>query len=161
MTKWLVIAFLLFAVPVHAQQPVNRWADWASYGTAAVNPTWSAVDAARSKRPWCNLGRLALTEGLITTTELTMKHFIFSPRPCAGCDLHGMPSGHSARGMEGLLSRGPTGARHWQLGLSFAWATQELRGEDFANRHTGKQRIAGVFLGASAELIGQLIRCEE
>lgn len=148
----MAIALLGLARPTFAQQPVVRWADWASYGTAAVNPTRAAVDAFRAEHRWCQLGRLALSEGVGNGVTLALKHVIRSPRPCVGCRADGMPSGHSMNSVVGF-------SRHWQLGAAFAWGTQALRGE--ANRHTVPQRLAGLAIGVGAELTGRLIPCGE
>jgi membrane-associated phospholipid phosphatase len=128
---------------------VTKWADWASYGTAFVNPTVATIEALRSEQKTCRLGRIALSEGIANGLGLTMKHFILSPRPCLGCAPDGFPSGHSANSM--------IGSGGWRYGIVFGAATGSLRME--ANRHTPTQVAAGLLLGAGAEFAGRLIHC--
>src|ERR1044071_4925460 len=122
----LLLVVLLVGLPAtaFAQQPVTRWADWASYGTAAVNPTLAAWDARHSR---CKLARLALSEGIGNGLTLALKHRVISARPCLGCVPDGFPSGHTMNGLVGF-------SRNWKVGLAFGLATAELRNE--ANRAT-------------------------
>lgn len=147
------VILLLFAAPLHAQEPVNRWADWASYGTAAINPTIAAVDAWRSPSRGCHFARLALEEGIGNGLSLTLKHFIVSPRPCLGCQPDGMPSGHTLNATIGFSTS-------WKWGTAAALTTAQLRTD--AHRHTPWQVLAGAGLGVLAEGLGHaIIRCEE
>ena len=145
----LVAAILLISTTVYAQEPVTKWADAVSWGTAFVNPTVATVEALRSDQKGCRLGKIALSEGIANGLALTMKHFILSPRPCLGCLPDGMPSGHSANSM--------IGASGWRYGIVLGATTGSLRMQ--ANRHTPTQVAAGLLLGAGAEFAGRLIHC--
>lgn len=150
-TAFALVCFLLVSTAAVAQQPVVKWADVASYGTAAVNPTVAAVEAARGPDKWCHLGQLGISELLLNTTVLTMKHFIVSPRPCIGCGVDGMPSGHFANSLIG---------NSWNrsLGFTVSFATADLRYE--AHRHTKTQLLVGGLLGAGADWAGpKLLHC--
>ncbi len=146
-----LLACLFTPVLIHAQAPVQPWADVTSYGTAMVNPATAAIKAWHSSDPKCELGRLAISEAIANGVALTLKHFIVSPRPCIGCAPDGMPSGHSANGFVGFSS-------HWPYGIAFGVATAGLRVA--ANRHTFKQVLAGSALGIGAEYAGRLIKCQ-
>lgn len=149
----LLLLLCLFAAPLCAQEPVNPWADAASWGTALVNPSVAAVKAARGADPWCHLGQLGLSELIGNGSVMALKHFIVSPRPCAGCDSRGMPSGHSMNSVLGVSS-------NWRFGLFFSLGTVQLRQE--AHRHTRWQTAAGAALGGLSELAGQkLLQCKE
>jgi membrane-associated phospholipid phosphatase len=151
MRRVLALALLLLmSEPAAAQPPVERWADWASFGTALVNPTIAAVDAWRSPRRGCRLGQLAISELVGNAASMTLKHFIVSPRPCLGCASEGMPSGHTMNSTIGFSSR-------WKVGVVFTVATAELRTD--AHRHTPWQVAAGAALGIGAEAAGHLLRC--
>lgn len=154
MKALLVAASLLCASPVYAQQPVQPWADWASYGTAFVNPAIASVDAWRSTHRACRFGQLAISEAIGNGIALTLKHFIVSPRPCMGygCAPDGMPSSHTMNSTIGFSSR-------WRVGVGFAWSTAVLRTE--AHRHTSWQVAAGAALGIGAEAAGHLLKCED
>lgn len=145
----LVLVFVGCASVGQAQEPVKKWADVASYGTAAINPTVGVVEAWRSSSRGCRLGRLALSEAIGNGVTLAMKHWLVSPRPCLGCLPDGNPSGHSVNGSIGMFSS------RW--GFSASVATGVLRHE--ANRHTWRQVGAGLAIGAGAEAAGLLIRC--
>ena len=158
----LLAAVLLaaLATPAAAQQPVNKWADWASYGTAAVNPTIGAIDAWQSERRGCHLAQLLVAEGVGNGIGLAGQHFIYSPRPCLGCPPHGLPSLHVTNSIIGINQAHP--ASSWKgrvlLGATTAALTGFLRWQ--ANRHTWEQIGWGALLGTGAELSGQLIRCD-
>ena len=147
---YLALVLSLIAAPAFAQEPVNRWADGVSWGTAMVNPTLAVVDAIRAPNTKCKLGRLALSEAIGNGVTLTLKHFVVSPRPCLGCAADGFPSGHS---MQSTI-----GASGWRFGATFAATTGGLRMQ--AHRHTGWQVAAGLAIGAGAEFAGRLIKCE-
>lgn len=149
MKPLLVFLLVCLPVPALAQQPVTRWADWSSYGTAAVNPTLAAWDARHSR---CKLARLALSEGISNGLALAMKRVVVSARPCAGCVPDGTPSNHTANSLVGF-------SRNWRVGLAFGLATAELRVT--ANRHTWQQVLAGAGVAVAAEASGYLIRCQE
>jgi membrane-associated phospholipid phosphatase len=154
----VVVLALLFCAPiVHAQPPpdtrppTQAWANWASYGSAVVNPTVAAIEAWRSPQRKCRLGQLAISEAVGNGTSMLLKHFIVSPRPCLGCASDGMPSGHTMNSTIGFSSS-------WRLGVGFVWGTAVLRKE--AHRHTPWQVAAGAALGIGAEAAGHLLRCE-
>ena len=147
----VLLVLLLLAAPVHAQEPVVRWADWASWGTAAANPTIAVVRAARSESPKCRLAQLALSEAVGNGATFAVKHLVASPRPCLGCAPDGMPSGHTANSAIGF-------SRHWQLGLAFTLGTAALRTD--ANRHTKEQVFWGAVLGFTGEAAGHLLKCQ-
>jgi membrane-associated phospholipid phosphatase len=148
--KFLLV-LLLVCLPsaVFAQQPVTRWADWTSYGTAAVNPTLAAWDARHSR---CKLARFGLSEGIGNGLTLALKHRVISARPCLGCAPDGFPSGHTMNSLIGF-------SRNWKVGLAFGLATAELRVT--ANRHTWQQVLAGAGVAVAAEASGYMIRCQE
>ena len=151
--KAIGLVLVLVAAPVFAQEPVNRAADVISWGTAAVNPIVATVQALRSEDKVCQLGRLAISEGIGNGVTLALKHFIDSPRPCLGCDHMGMPSGHSMNAVIGAS---------WNLKVSwtFALGTAQLRRT--AHKHTLPQVAAGLGLGALSEFAGQkLLHCHE
>jgi membrane-associated phospholipid phosphatase len=145
-----LLACLFTPLLVHAQAPVQPWADWTSYGTAMVNPATAVVEAWQSPSRGCRLGRLALSEAIGNGVALTLKHFIVSPRPCLGCAPDGMPSGHTMNSAIGMFSS------RW--GFTATIATGVLRHE--ANRHTWTQIAAGAALGVGAEAAGRLIKCQ-
>jgi len=148
----VVLALVFFAPIVHAQPPpVAPIPDWASYGTAIVNPSIAAVQAWRATDRPCRFGQLAISEVVVNTAALTLKHFIVSPRPCLGCPPDGMPSGHTANSAIGF-------SRHWQLGLAFTLGTAALRTD--ANRHTKEQVFWGAVLGFTGEAAGHLLKCQ-
>ncbi len=149
MRRLLVVGLLLTGCPVHAQG-VRRVPDVASYATAAINPTWAAVDAWRSPERLCRFERLALSEAIGNGVALTLKHFIVSPRPCLACAPDGFPSGHTMNSAIGLSD-------HWRMGVGFTVGTAGLR--IAARRHTVWQVTAGALLGLSAEAAGRLIGC--
>lgn len=146
-----LLACLFAPLVVHAQVPVSPVPDWASYATAAVNPTTAAIEAWRSPNRACRFGQLAISEAVGNITALTLKHFIVSARPCIGCVPDGDPSGHSMNAMLGFS------ARNWGMGLSFGLATGALRYD--AHRHFPSQIAKGLLLGAGAEAAGHLLRC--
>lgn len=146
----VVIALWFLATPAAAQPPVEPWANWASYGTALVNPAIAAVDAWRSPHRGCRLGQLAISELVGNAASMTLKHFLVSPRPCLGCGSDGMPSGHTMNSTIGVTAR-------WKVGVLFTVATAELRTD--AHRHTPWQVAAGAALGFGAEAAGHLLRC--
>ncbi len=148
-----IAALLLLAQMVSAQVPVSPVPDWASYGTAAVNPTIAAVEAWRSPSRACRFGQLAISEAVGNVAALTLKHFIVSARPCLGCIPDGDPSGHAMNSMIGFS------ARNWGFGLSLGLFTGDLRYE--AHRHFPSQIAKGLVLGALAEGAGHLLRCPE
>lgn len=144
-----LLACLFTPLLVHAQAPVQPWADVSSYPTAMVNPATAAIEAWRSNDRACRFGRLALSEAIGNGVALTLKHFIVSPRPCLGCVPDGMPSGHTMNSAIGMFSS------RW--GFTATIATGVLRHE--ANRHTWKQIAAGAALGVGAETAGLLLKC--
>lgn len=143
----VLLACLLFAATLSAQSPVREVPDIASWGTAAVNPVLSAVRAARSSDPTCQFSRLLVSEGIGNGVSMLIKHFVTSPRPCAGCAADGMPSGHAMNSVIGVSGG-------WRY-IGFSIGTAELRVA--ANRHTWKQVGAGLLLGAGAETAGRLL----
>ncbi len=145
-----LLACLFTPLLVHAQAPVQPWADVTSYPTAMVNPATAAIKAWHSSDPKCELGRLAISEAIGNGIALAMKHFIVSPRPCLGCAPDGMPSGHTMNSAIGMFSS------RW--GFTATIATGVLRHE--ANRHTWQQIAAGAALGVGAEAAGRLIKCQ-
>lgn len=156
MLKHLVaVAFgLLLALPAAAQipVPVSPLADWASYGTAAINPTMAAVEVWRSPQRGCRFAQLAISEAVGNGVALTLKHFIVSPRPCIGCTPDGMPSGHTMNSIIGVSAS-------WRVGMLFAVGTGGLRMA--AHRHTLWQVAAGAALGVGAEATGRLLKCQD
>jgi membrane-associated phospholipid phosphatase len=130
--------------------PVAPWADWASYGTALVNPVTAAVSALTSHDKVCRLGQLGISELVGNVATLTLKRLIVSPRPCLGCAPDGMPSGHTMNSTIGFSSR-------WKVGVLFSVGTAELRAD--AHRHTPWQVAAGAAIGVGAEAAGHLLRC--
>jgi membrane-associated phospholipid phosphatase len=147
----VLLLVLLLCVPLSAQQPVQPWADYASYPTAFVNPTVAAVDAWRSSSRACHFGRLALSEAIGNGVTLALKHVIVSPRPCMGfgCQADGMPSGHTMNSAIGMFSS--------RYGFTATIATGGLRMA--AHRHTWQQVLAGAAVGVGAEAAGRLVRC--
>lgn len=144
-----VLAFVLLPHVLFAQE-VNRWADDVSWGTAFINPAISAVQAARSDTPKCQLAQLGVTAGILTAAVVATKHFVTSPRPCAGCAPDGWPSGHTA--FSGL------GAHGWRYGFEFTTASLRM----LAHRHTAPQVTAGALYAAGATLAGEkLISCPQ
>lgn len=154
----LVILLLLWPRILCAQEPVVKWADYVSWATAAVNPVWGTIEAARGERPGCHLGQLALSASVGLGTAFTLQHVITSPRPC--CPGNGMPSAHATASMLGLSQ--PSPARGFSLrmtvGVGSAGATAVLR--PIANRHTKTQAAFGIVLGAGSEAVGHLLRCD-
>jgi hypothetical protein len=154
---------LLFVSPAAAQPlPVNKWADWSSYGTAGVNITIGVVDAWQSERRGCHLAQLAIAEGIGNGAGLTLQHVITSPRPCLGCPPHGMPSLHVTNSVIGLNQ--PHRASSWGgrvlVGVTAVALTALLRWQ--ANRHTWQQVVWGSVLGAGSDLAGHFIlRCDD
>jgi len=146
----VLLVLLLLAAPVHAQEPVVRWADWASWGTAAANPTIAVVRAARSESPKCRLAQLALSEAVGNGATFAVKHLVASPRPCLGCAPDGMPSGHTMNSTIGYTG--------WRYGMAFSFATGQLRQD--AHRHTLPQVLAGLGIGIGAEFAGRLVKCQ-
>lgn len=142
---------MFLATPTYAQGlPVVKWADWAGYGTAVVNPSIAVYQAFKSDSPKCRLGQLLISEAIGNGTALTVKHFVHSERPCFNCLADGMPSGHSMNGAIGAFSSG------W--GIAFALPTPFLRVA--AHRHTRTQVVAGTLLGLAADWSGQhLLKC--
>ncbi len=148
-------ALLMLLAPASASaqgEAVRPVPDWASYATAAVNPTWAATDAWRSSDRWCRLGQLAIAEGIGNAVSLTMKHYVVGERPCFACDPDGMPSGHSVNADIGF-------SRHVGWGLAFGFSTAALRVA--AHRHTWPQVLTGLAIGAGADLGGRLLRCQD
>lgn len=148
-----VVWMILLATPAAAQVPVSSVPDWASYATAAVNPTTAAIAAWRSSDRPCRFGQLAISEAVGNVAALTLKHFIVSARPCIGCRPDGDPSGHSMNSLIGFT------AHNWGIGLSFGLATGGLRDE--AHRHFPDQIVKGLVLGALAEGAGHLLHCRD
>lgn len=149
-----VLFVLCLQMPTYAQQrPVREWADWSSYGTALVNPTNAAVHAWRSGDRWCELGQLAIAEGVGNGTALVIKHFVKAERPCLGCAPDGEPSGHSMNATLGYRTS------DWRYGMVFAWGTGLLR--NLANRHYWYQIGSGILLGVGADWVGHLLKCRE
>lgn len=149
----LLPIFLLIPSLLYAQEPVEKVPDVLSYATAAVNPTVAAIRAFRSEDKWCEAAQLGLSELIGNVTVLTIKHFVVSPRPCIGCDSHGMPSGHAMNGTLGVSS-------NWYVGIATSWGTGELRYR--AKRHTIPQVLLGWTIGALSEWGGQkIIRCKD
>lgn len=159
LSVWML---LIVCVPASAQpQPVNKWADWSSYGTAGVNVTIGVIDAWQSERRGCHLAQLLLSEGVGNGTALTVKHYVRSPRPCISCPPDGMPSAHTMNGIIGINQTHK--ASSWKgrliVGVTAATLTGVLRWQ--ANRHTWEQIGWGALLGVGAELSGQIIRCDQ
>lgn len=150
--KRIVIAVLLLspAPPALAQQPVEKLPDYASWGTALVNPSVAAVQALRSDRPGCRLAQLAISEAVGNAATIAIKHFVVSPRPCLGCAADGSPSGHSMNATIGLSQ--------WRYGLVLSFGTMQLRRD--AHRHTLAQVLQGFAVGIGAEAAGRLVKCE-
>lgn len=156
----LVLMFLLISSSAGAQQlPVRAWSDWSSYGTAVGNPGAAAVAAYRSEHPACNLGRLALSEGIGNGLTLAAKHSFASPRPCLGCAPDGMPSGHTMNSAIGSWTAWGHGWKGKLLSAGLVASTGFLRHD--ANRHTWRQIAAGALIGFGSEAAGQLIPCGE
>lgn len=158
----LVAALLLaFTAGAGAQPlPVNKWADWSSYGTAGVNTTIGVVDAWQSERRGCHLGQLALAEGLGNGLALIGQHTITSPRPC--CPGNGLPSQHVTNSVIGLNQAHP--ASSWKgrvlVGVTMVALTGLLRWQ--ANRHTWEQIGWGALTGLVAELGSHwIVRCDD
>lgn len=149
MRTLFLFSILILTIPRSscAQEPVNRLADWSSYGTAVVNPTLGVIGALRSSDPKCQLGRLALSEGLGNGVTALIKTTVHSPRPCLGCPSDGMPSGHTMNSAVGANW-------HPRFGLSFTLSTGDLR--TAANRHTPAQVVAGALLGIAADYAPRL-----
>ncbi len=145
-----LVAIVLLTATVSAQRFVEPAPDWASYGTALVNPTVAAVEAWRSNDRACRFGRLALSEAVGNATVLILKHGIISERPCFACEPDGIPSGHT---MNSTI-----GASSWRYGFSMTLATGGLRVA--AHRHTWQQVVAGAAIGAAADGVGRLVRCQ-
>jgi len=147
----LALIVALWAAPVFAQEPVNTIPDKLSYATAAVNPTIAAIKALQSEHKGCQLGRLALSEGIGNVTTIVIKALVHSPRPCLGCAADGMPSGHTMNSFIGASASG------WAIGASFGIATGGLRMT--AHRHTFAQVAAGAAIGIGSDVAGRLIHC--
>lgn len=152
MTRLLVcLALVLSAAPAAAQPvPVQPWADWASYGTAIVNPAVAAITAWRAPDRGCRFAQLAISEAVGNGLALALQHTIASPRPCLGCPSTGMPSAHAMNSTIGVSAG-------WRVGMTFPVSTAGLRLE--AHRHTPWQVVAGVALGLGAEAAGHLLPC--
>lgn len=158
----LVLAALVgLAGPVRAQTAVAPVPDWASYATAAANPSIAVWHAVRSDDRWCQLGQLGVSALVTTGVGLTAQHFIVSPRPCVGspgCSGNGGPSMHAAIGVLGI-SKGFRSGLGVTVSVTLAVGTAGARVD--AERHTVTQAAAGVALGALAEWAGHaLVRCE-
>lgn len=161
----LVVLMLVLACssPVSAQdKPVLEVPDILSYGTAVYNPVRAFYDAVRSDDVTCNLSRFAVTQGILQASLFALKHTINGPaaeRPCLGCAHDGFPSGHAGNAVPGIGDAWDHGG--WKglaLGLSSAAVTAILR--IWANRHTTKQVLVGLAVGAAAEWAGRiLVRC--
>lgn len=149
-----LLLLLSFAAPLYAQtQPVNALPDWVSYGTAAANAAWSAVDAARGPDKACHFARLGISEAIGNGVTLLVKHVVVSPRPCLGCSPDGMPSGHTMNSFIGGLNHPRVG---WSLGVT----TGVLRSA--ANRHFPFQIDTGAMIGIGADLLPRaFLRCQE
>jgi len=154
----LVLLVFISAIPLAAQEPVVKWADGFSWGTAIINPVWGVIEAARGERPGCHLAQLAISGAVAIPTAFVLQHVVVSPRPC--CAGNGMPSAHATIGMIGLAqpSPGRTFTLRMTIGFASAGTTAGLR--QVANRHTAAQVLAGLALGAGGEVAGQLIRCD-
>lgn len=152
------IALLLASTPAIAQpRPVREWSDWSSYATAVANPGAAVVAAWHSDHPACNLGRLALSEGIGNSITLAAKRSYTSPRPCLGCAPDGFPSGHTMNAAIGSSTAWGHGWKGKLLATGLVAATGFLRHD--ANRHTWRQIAAGAVIGFGAEAAGQLIPC--
>lgn len=136
------------------------WADYVSWGTAAVNPVWAAVDAARGERPWCHLGQLAISELVGNVSVITLQRLIHSPRPCLGCAPNGMPSGHTMNSFLGFDHPGPASRYSFRIGVGLALGGSTAGLRVVANRHTPKQVFFGALLGLGADQAGHLLHCE-
>lgn len=150
---------LLCSSTVYAQQPVRDAADRVSWGTAGANPGAAAVAAWRSEHPACNLGRLAISEGIGNGITLAAKRSYESPRPCLGCAPDGFPSGHAMNAAIGSSTAWGGGWRGKLIATGLVIVTGYLRHD--ANRHTWRQVAAGALIGFGAEAAGQLIPCGE
>jgi hypothetical protein len=158
----LLLGLSLWPAPVAAQEPpppVLKWADYTRWGTALVNPTWGVVEALRSDHRACHLGQLGISLGVGETALLTIQHFVVSPRPCLGCNQHGLPSGHTMHSILGIDQASP--ATRWGarvgVGLASVAATGIL--SVVSHRHTVKQVLWGAGVGTGAELTGHLLHC--
>lgn len=150
-TPLILLGLMLTTATRTRAQAVRPVPDASSYATAAVNPGWVAVEAWRASGRACRFWQLGVSEAIGNSVALLMKAHLTSPRPCAGCDPDGMPSGHTLNATIGF-------SRHWPAGLAFSLGTGALRVA--ANRHTWAQVSAGAALGAGAELAGRaLIHC--
>jgi membrane-associated phospholipid phosphatase len=150
MHKVLLLCVLACAAPtpVAAQEPVVKWADAASWGTALANPTIEVVRALRGSDTRCQLTRLAVSEVVGNVVTLIIKATVDSPRPCLGCKADGMPSGHTMNSVLGAT-------QGWQYG--FVLTTGLFRHQ--ANRHTVPQVLAGAAIGVGAQFLGQAVPC--
>jgi membrane-associated phospholipid phosphatase len=153
----------LWPTAVVAQEPVVKWADYTSWGTAPVNAVWAAVDAARGERPWCHLGQLAISELLGNGVTIGLKHLVHSPRPCTGadpsCKPDGMPSGHTMNAFLGFDHDRPASGYGVSVAIPLAAGigTGILRG--VAKRHTHTQIVIGAFVGLGSDQAGHLLHC--
>lgn len=148
---------LILAVPLHAQEPVVKWADYTSWGTAATNVTAGLIEGLRSSTPKRTLLRIGLSGATEITTTTLLKHAIESPRPCLGCLPDGMPSGHTAFSDVGAFSSCDPAQAKW--GLTLVAVTALLR--VLAHRHTWKQVTAGAAVGLGSDLLWRLLlHCE-
>lgn len=150
------VLVLLCAVPCAAQDlPVRPVPDWASYGTAMVNPAVAAYNALTSSTPKCKLAQLAIAEAVGNGVTIGLKRWRFGQpdavRPCAGCAPDGDPSGHSMNATIGAFETG------WVVGASFSVGTGILR--NVANRHTKTQVVKGLLIGVGANAAGRLLKC--
>lgn len=138
--------------------PVIKWADWASYGTAVVNPAVAAYKALKSDNPKCKIGQLVISEVIGNGVSLGVKRWRHGEpeavRPCAGCEPDGFPSGHTTNGTIGALENG------WAVGASFAIGTGALR--RIANRHFIRWQVAaGWLLGIASDWAGHyFLKCD-
>lgn len=162
MKALFLVLLLLVPATVAAQEPVVKWADWVSYGTAAVNPAMATYEAFKSETPKCRLGRLALAEGIGNGVALTIKHFVRSERPCLGCAPDGMPSSHTMNSFIGIDAPGPASGWGVRMGIGIAMGGTTAGLRVVGNRHTPTQVLVGALLGIGAEAASRaLVPCGE
>lgn len=148
--------------PTQDKEPVVKWADWTSYGTAFVNPAIAVYEAYKSDTPKCRFLRLGVGEGIGNGATLLIKHFVHSERPCLGCPPDGMPSGHTMNSWIGIDAPGSASGYGIRLGIGIAMGVSTAGLRVVANRHTPKQVLAGTLLGIGVETASRaLVSCGE